>query len=108
MSASCRELPKPLPGSAVPGSLCVLVTNQSAIGRGMITEDRLHEIHAEMNRQLAEQGAALDAIYFCPDVPPETTEPSWKTRTASRAPACCSRRQPTSVWTLAAHGWSAT
>ncbi len=51
------------------GFLCVLVTNQSAIGRGMITEARLHEIHAEMSRQLAEQGTALDAIYYCPDAP---------------------------------------
>ena len=51
------------------GFLCVLITNQSAIGRGMITENRLHEIHAEMNRQLAEQGTALDGIYYCPDVP---------------------------------------
>ncbi len=51
------------------GFVSVLVTNQSAIGRGMITEARLHEIHVEMNRQLAEQGAALDAIYYCPDAP---------------------------------------
>ena len=51
------------------GFVCVLVTNQSAIGRGMITEARLHEIHVEMNRQLAERGTALDAIYFCPDAP---------------------------------------
>jgi D,D-heptose 1,7-bisphosphate phosphatase len=51
------------------GFACVLVTNQSAIGRGMITDDRLHQIHVEMNRQLAAQGAALDGIYYCPDVP---------------------------------------
>jgi histidinol-phosphate phosphatase family protein len=51
------------------GYSCVLVTNQSAIGRGIITEARLHEIHAEMNRQLAEQGSALDGIYYCPEVP---------------------------------------
>ncbi len=51
------------------GFASVLVTNQSAIGRGMFTEARLHEIHVEMNRQLAGQGAALDAIYFCPDAP---------------------------------------
>jgi len=51
------------------GFLCVLITNQSAIGRGMISESRLHEIHAEMNRQLAEQGTALDGIYYCPDIP---------------------------------------
>ena len=65
-----------LPGAATAltrlrraGFVCVLVTNQSAIGRGMITEARLHEIHVTMNRQLAEAGAALDAIYFCPDMP---------------------------------------
>lgn len=51
------------------GFACVLVTNQSAVGRGWITVERLHEINDEMNRQLAEHGAALDAIYFCPDVP---------------------------------------
>ncbi len=51
------------------GYACVLVTNQSAIGRGIITEARLHEIHLEMNRQLAERGTVLDGIYYCPEVP---------------------------------------
>ncbi len=65
-----------LPGAAealkklrAAGFRCVLVTNQSAIGRGLITEARLHEIHAAMSRQLAEQGTSLDGIYFCPDAP---------------------------------------
>jgi histidinol-phosphate phosphatase family protein len=47
----------------------VLVTNQSAIGRGMLTEERLGQIHTEMNRQLAAHGATIDAVYHCPDVP---------------------------------------
>jgi histidinol-phosphate phosphatase family protein len=47
----------------------VLVTNQSAIGRGMLTAERLDQIHAEMNRQLAAHGATIDAIYYCPDAP---------------------------------------
>jgi histidinol-phosphate phosphatase family protein len=47
----------------------VLVTNQSAIGRGMLTTERLAQIHAEMNRQLAAHGATVDAIYYCPDAP---------------------------------------
>ena len=51
------------------GFPCVLITNQSAIGRGLITEARLDEIHQEMNRQLAAKGVALDGIYYCPDVP---------------------------------------
>lgn len=65
-----------LPGAATAllrlksaGFLCVLVTNQSAVGRGMITETRLHEIHAEMSRILAAQGVLLDGIYYCPDAP---------------------------------------
>ena len=44
----------------------VLVTNQSAIARGMLTVQKLHEIHAEMIRQLAAAGATLDAIYYSP------------------------------------------
>lgn len=65
-----------LPGAAASlhrlheaGYACVVVTNQSQIGRGRLTEDRLREIHDEMNRQLAEHGAWVDAIYFCPDAP---------------------------------------
>ncbi len=47
----------------------VLVTNQSAIGRGMLAVNRLDEIHTELNRQLALQGASIDGIYYCPDAP---------------------------------------
>jgi D,D-heptose 1,7-bisphosphate phosphatase len=47
----------------------VLVTNQSAIGRGMLAVNRLDQIHTELNRQLALQGATIDGIYYCPDAP---------------------------------------
>ena len=47
----------------------MLVTNQSAIGRGMFTVERLEEIHTELERQLAAFGATLDGIYYCPDAP---------------------------------------
>lgn len=47
----------------------VLVTNQSAIGRGMLAVNRLDEIHTELNRQLALQGATIDGVYYCPDAP---------------------------------------
>jgi D,D-heptose 1,7-bisphosphate phosphatase len=51
------------------GFALVLVTNQSAIGRGTLTEDRLEEIHNELNRRLAASGVALDGIYHCPVAP---------------------------------------
>lgn len=47
----------------------VVVTNQSAIGRGMLTEAGLRLIHDEMNRQLDAAGTAVDAIYYCPEAP---------------------------------------
>src|SRR5688572_13374687 len=51
------------------GFACVVVTNQSGVGRGLLSVERLHEIHTEMNRQLEEQGARVDGIYFSTDVP---------------------------------------
>ena len=51
------------------GFAVVLATNQSAVGRGLLTEDRLREIHDKLNRLLAERGAVLDAIHHSPHVP---------------------------------------
>lgn len=51
------------------GYACVLVSNQSGIGRGMFTVEDLHRVHAEVERQLGEAGAALDGWYFCPEAP---------------------------------------
>ena len=51
------------------GFRCVLVTNQSAIGRGLLTIDGLATIHKELRRQLAIEEAEVDAIYFCPIAP---------------------------------------
>lgn len=51
------------------GYACVVVTNQSVIGRGKLDEAGLELVHAEMNRQLAAEGTVLDGIYFCPERP---------------------------------------
>lgn len=47
----------------------ILVTNQSAIGRGYSSKARLDEVHRELARQLAGYDAHLDAIYYCPHLP---------------------------------------
>ncbi|MFM2388094.1 MAG: hypothetical protein RL660_2851 [Bacteroidota bacterium] len=46
----------------------VIATNQRCVGRGIITEATLHEIHAELLAKMQEAGAKIDAIYFAPDV----------------------------------------
>ena len=50
----------------------VVVTNQSVIGRGKLSEAGLADVHAEMARQLAQEGAAVDAIYHCPLAPTQS------------------------------------
>jgi histidinol-phosphate phosphatase family protein len=49
------------------GFSLVLITNQSCIGRGMLTLDALHDIHRRMQEALG--GSAFDAIYYCPHHP---------------------------------------
>lgn len=51
------------------GFKVIVITNQSGIARGYFNEATLAEIHDEMRKQLAGEGAALDGIYFCPHHP---------------------------------------
>ena len=48
------------------GYKVVVITNQSGISRGYFTEETLAEIHNKMEDDLAEHGAHIDAIYYCP------------------------------------------
>jgi D-glycero-D-manno-heptose 1,7-bisphosphate phosphatase len=49
----------------------LVLTNQSPIGRGMITPVELEEIHARLRDLLAEGGVTLDRIEHCPHRPDE-------------------------------------
>lgn len=57
------------------GFKVAVVTNQSAVARGLITESQLRMIHAELERQLASRGAFVDRIYYCPHHPTEGMDP---------------------------------
>jgi len=48
------------------GLLAVITTNQSGIGRGLLTESNLHHIHEEIKAAFSKQGAFFDGIYYCP------------------------------------------
>lgn len=56
------------------GYKIIVVTNQSGVARGLITEETLETIHAEMCRLLAAGGAHVDAVYYCPFHPEGTVE----------------------------------
>lgn len=51
------------------GYLRVVLTNQSAVARGMITEEELGLLHEDLLRKLARAGGGIDALYYCPHHP---------------------------------------
>ena len=51
------------------GYRSIVVSNQSAVGRGLIDQAQLDAINAAMCEALAHDGAVIDAIYTCPVVP---------------------------------------
>jgi D-glycero-D-manno-heptose 1,7-bisphosphate phosphatase len=73
-------------GSA--GYRLVVVTNQSGVARGILTEERLGEIHQRLEALLEQQGAGLDAIYACPYLDgPEATVEAYRCPSDLRKPA---------------------
>ena len=66
---------------AIPGSIAAIArlnaagrtvavcTNQSAVGRGMLSEQTLAAIHDRMHREVAAAGGALSHVLYCPHAP---------------------------------------
>lgn len=48
--------------------LTIIITNQQGIGKGLMTESDLNEVHQEMRRQLSLSGIIPDDIFFCSDL----------------------------------------
>ena len=48
------------------GYKLIVTSNQSGVARGIVTEKVLGEIHNRLKQLLAEKGAYLDRIYYCP------------------------------------------
>ena len=51
------------------GCTVVVATNQSGVGRGYYDLDTLNAIHEKMHAHLAEAGAHVDGVFFCPHAP---------------------------------------
>ena len=85
-----------LPGVAVAikainasGYLAIVVTNQPVIARGEVSLAELEMIHNKMETLLGQEGAYLDAIYYCPHHPHKGyagERPEYKIDCACRKP----------------------
>lgn len=70
--ADFHWLPGALEGLAIlhrAGLQLSVVTNQSAVGRGLLSLAQLSAVHAHMQREAAAYGAPLDTVLLCPHAP---------------------------------------
>jgi len=68
------------------GLLAVVTTNQSGVGRGLLTEETLAAIHQKFMDTFAAHRARLDAIYYCPHYV-NSAIPAYQKRCDCRKPA---------------------
>lgn len=53
------------------GFRLVVVSNQSALGRGLVTQEQADAVHQRFVEELERAGGQLDAAYYCPHTPEE-------------------------------------
>ena len=68
------------------GYKLIVVTNQSGVAHGIVTEKALGEIHDRMKQLLINKNAYLDGIYYCP-YHPEGVIPKYRKESDLRKPS---------------------
>ena len=53
------------------GFRLVVVSNQSGLGRALITQEQADAVHRQFVQELERAGAQIDAAYYCPHTPDE-------------------------------------
>ena len=53
------------------GFLVIVITNQSAVNRGIVTHETINQIHNSIQDHLKKYGTFLDGFYYCPHTPNE-------------------------------------
>ena len=79
------------------GYYVFVITNQSGVARGFFDEAAVKSFHAHMQKGLAEQGAHVDAFYYCPHHPQGTVK--------QFTMACGCRKPRTGLLEQAAREW---
>ncbi len=72
------------------GAKVIIVSNQSVVARNLCTEEDVERVNARLLQMLAEKGARVDAIYYCPHHPeknhPEANDPKYRRECDCRKP----------------------
>ena len=69
------------------GLAVVVITNQSGVARGILTEPMIEDVHRHISSVLHRGGARIDAYYYCPHHP-DGTVAAYARRCDCRKPGC--------------------
>ena len=50
---------------------CIIVTNQQGIGKGLMSHEKLEDIHGQMMERIEANGGRIDQVYYCPNLASE-------------------------------------
>ena len=50
-----------------------IVTNQQGVGKGLMTNEAVTEVHRKMKAKIESMGCSIDAIYYCPSLAAENS-----------------------------------
>ena len=53
------------------GYKIIIITNQSAVGRGLISPEMAHEINMRLLEEIQSAGGRIDGLFMCPHAPHE-------------------------------------
>ena len=67
------------------GWFAVIITNQAGVARGYFSESMIETVHNNLRQELREEGARVDAIYYCAHHP-TVGEPPYRQECDCRKP----------------------
>lgn len=67
--------------------LTIIITNQPALGMGLMTHENLGHIHNILETELGRSGIKLDGLYYCPHHPEKGAAPEFKIVCDCRKPS---------------------
>ena len=67
------------------GWLAVIITNQAGVARGYFSESMIETVHNNLQKELRDEGARVDAIYYCAHHPTRG-EPPYRQECDCRKP----------------------
>ena len=67
------------------GWLAIIITNQAGVARGYFSESMIETVHYNLRQELGDEGARVDAIYYCAHHP-TVGEPPYRQECDCRKP----------------------